>query len=132
MKLLLPKTVQVAIFVCAEYLVAVYDGKCALRLFARLKKLSLISCLCFEHDPLDIMFGEHGMVYASDCNCNEVAVLFYNRNMLLGSAVRGISFQKLHCLTATLKHLTCAALYFGNDLSAFFTTIKFHFVLLSI
>ena len=91
------------------------------------KDFFLLSAGCLEDDPLNVVCLKHRMRCRTHTDGNFISVDLHDRYMFLVSAIGGVRCQFFHRLAAahgrtwgTFDHL--------NDLTAFRTNVKLHFL----
>ena len=124
LEFLLPKTVEIAVFVNCYGLVAA-ESYSSLRLTLVIEVNELTAVFILNVDPSDVVRLCHGMENRTNSYVEKIAVDLNLRNMLFAAGINSTCFKKLHRLAAA----DCGNASVLNDLdylSACFTNIEFN------
>jgi hypothetical protein len=123
LKLLLPETVEVAVFVNCYGLVAA-ESDCSLGLALVIKVNELTAVLILNVDPSDVVRLCHRMENCAYCYVEKIAVDLNLGNVLFAAGINSSCFEKLHRLSAADGGNT-SVLNDLDNLSACSTNIEF-------
>lgn len=121
-----PKSMQVAVCVHGLDLITLAKCKTDRRLIARMQQLALVALFGLQGDPLDKMFGQHGMVNRADPYRYDISLDLIYRDMFFSSSVCRAGDDFSHFLAAAHYRYT-RILHLGNDIAAMIANVKFLF-----
>ncbi len=116
---------QIAVFVCRDDLITLREREYGYRLIARFQGLALAALLGLQHDPLDVVRVQHGMLHSADADGHDLAVDLDDRYMLFSCRVSRVREQELHLLAAALS-AHAGVVDVRDDVAAMFASEKRH------
>ena len=96
------------------------------RLTADRKALALTASIGLEIYPSNMMLFEHRMSNRADGYLNDIAVLFYNGNMLFMACFHGTGLKQGHFLTAT-HHRNTRVMNYADNVATVLANVKSDF-----
>ena len=123
--LCLPQTMQVAVLVSSNHLVAGGQSEGDHGLLAGLQVLELFALLGFQSDPLDGVLFSHGVQGGTNDDLDQAAFHLNHGDMLFHSGVSGLGDQFDH-LFAAADDLGAVILNISNDVAAMIALIELH------
>ena len=95
-----PQAVEIAVGVNSNSLV-ITETEGNVGRIAGLQGLALTAIFGLNVDPLDVVFGDHGMIHAAHVDMDGTVFNSDNRQMLLAAGLRRVGDQGIHLLTTS-------------------------------
>jgi hypothetical protein len=121
----LPQTMQVAVLVNCNGLLALGQSEHGLGSLAGLQPVDVSVALGLQSDPGDVMLLGHGMNHRTDNYLHQIAFYGNFGDMLLNGGVGHAGFQQGHFLATAMEGDTGGG-QLGNDIATMLANVKLH------
>ena len=121
----LPESMQIAVFAGGHNDIPFRKSKGSDGLFAGFQRFPLTAFLRLQHNPLDIMRIQHGVLNGTNRDGHGLTLLLNDRHVLLSRRVSRVWFDRLHLFTAAMAAST-GIMDVSDDVATVFASVECH------